>query len=119
MRRGVRSCPPDLVGGQLRAPRRIHRTGAHPARHWPRHHERTRMKHAAANEPVEPTRVPVPILEAVAAGRHYNPHEVLGQHLVDAPGVAEQLVVIRALRPLATEVFAILATGAVSYTHLT
>jgi 1,4-alpha-glucan branching enzyme len=70
------------------------------------------MKHAAANEPVEPTRVPVPVLEAVAAGRHYNPHEVLGQHLVDAPGVAEQLVVIRALRPLATEVFAILATGA-------
>ncbi|HZK59850.1 MAG TPA: 1,4-alpha-glucan branching protein GlgB [Cryobacterium sp.] len=90
----------------------MHRTGAHPARHWPRHHERTRMKHAAANEPVEPTRVPVPILEAVAAGRHYNPHEVLGQHLVDAPGVTDQLVVIRALRPLATEVFAILATGA-------
>ena len=70
------------------------------------------MKHAAANEPVEPTRVPVPILEAVAAGRHYNPHEVLGQHLVDAPGVSDHLVVIRALRPLAAEVFAILASGA-------
>ena len=52
------------------------------------------------------------ILASVAAGSYYNPHEVLGQHLIIQPGVADPLTVIRTLRPLATEVFAVLSTGA-------
>ncbi|TFD78723.1 1,4-alpha-glucan branching protein GlgB [Cryobacterium sp. Sr8] len=63
--------------------------------------------------------VPAHVLKAIAEGRYYNPHEVLGQHLVSAGGAATPLVVIRALRPLATEVFAVLADGAhIELTHL-
>ncbi|HYI33957.1 MAG TPA: 1,4-alpha-glucan branching protein GlgB [Glaciibacter sp.] len=63
--------------------------------------------------------VPIHTLEAIAAGRHHNPHEVLGQHLVGAPGVSDPLTVIRALRPLASEVVVHLETGAhVELTHL-
>jgi alpha-1,4-glucan:alpha-1,4-glucan 6-glycosyltransferase len=64
------------------------------------------------------------LLAAVAAGAHHDPHAVLGQHLVAAgaevsSGVADPVTVIRALRPLATEVTAVLATGArVELTHL-
>ncbi|MDH6237467.1 1,4-alpha-glucan branching protein GlgB [Cryobacterium sp. CG_9.6] len=61
---------------------------------------------------VDPTVVAPHVLEAIAAGTYYNPHEVLGQHSVGQPGVTDPLVVIRALRPLATEVIAILSTGA-------
>ncbi len=76
------------------------------------------MKHAADGQAALPE-VPNDILDAVASGRYYNPHGVLGQHLVDAAGVTDPLVVIRALRPLATEVFAILANGAhIELTHL-
>jgi 1,4-alpha-glucan branching enzyme len=50
-------------------------------------------------------------LAAVASGVHHNPHTVLGQHRF-APEVADPLTVIRALRPLATEVTAVLDTGA-------
>ncbi len=52
------------------------------------------------------------LLAAIAEGRHHDPHSVLGQHLVAAPGVADRVTVIRALRPLATSVTAVLATGA-------
>ncbi|SDH30039.1 1,4-alpha-glucan branching enzyme [Leifsonia sp. 98AMF] len=52
------------------------------------------------------------LLAAVATGSHHDPHTVLGQHQVGAPGVADPITVIRALRPLATEVFAVLPNGA-------
>lgn len=52
------------------------------------------------------------VLESIAAGTYYNPHEVLGQHAIDQAGVTDPLTVIRALRPLATEVIAVLSTGA-------
>ncbi|WP_370264070.1 1,4-alpha-glucan branching protein GlgB [Cryobacterium sp. TMT2-23] len=63
--------------------------------------------------------IPEHVLEAVAAGSYYNPHEVLGQHLLATAGVSDPLTVIRALRPLATEVIAVLSTGAhVELAHL-
>ena len=52
------------------------------------------------------------VLDAIAAGSYYNPHEVLGQHPVAIPGVSDSVTVIRALRPLATSVFAELSSGA-------
>jgi 1,4-alpha-glucan branching enzyme len=59
------------------------------------------------------------ILSAVAAGRYFDPHAVLGQHLVNVHGVSDPLTVIRALRPLATEVVAVLSTGSrVELAHL-
>lgn len=74
---------------------------------------------ATQHATVELPTVPVHTLEAIAAGRHHNPHEVLGQHLVGAPGVSDPLTVIRALRPLASEVVVHLETGAhVELTHL-
>jgi 1,4-alpha-glucan branching enzyme len=74
---------------------------------------------AAQHATVELPTVPVHTLEAIAAGRHHNPHEILGQHLVGAPGVSDPLTVIRALRPLASEVVVHLETGAhVELTHL-
>ena len=67
--------------------------------------------------PIEP--VPDHVLEAVAAGCYHNPHEVLGQHLANDDSVSDPVVIMRALRPLATEVFAILANGSrVELTHL-
>ena len=79
----------------------------------------TRRKHAATGAAVELSAVASHILEAVGSGSYHNPHEVLGQHLVDAPGVSDALTVIRALRPLATKVVAILSTGAhVELAHL-
>lgn len=74
---------------------------------------------ATQHATVELPTVPVHTLEAIAAGRHHNPHEVLGQHLVGAPGVSDPLTVVRALRPLASEVVVHLETGAhVELTHL-
>lgn len=52
------------------------------------------------------------LLFAVATGSHHDPHSVLGQHRVNADGVADPVTVIRALRPLADAVFAILPSGA-------
>jgi len=57
---------------------------------------------------------PIPsdeLLAAVASGSHHDPHAVLGQHPI-AAGVSDPLTVIRALRPLASEVTAVLDTGA-------
>ncbi|MCU1575687.1 MAG: glycogen-branching protein [Leifsonia sp.] len=51
------------------------------------------------------------LIAAVAEGRHHDPHSVLGQHVVSAPGIADPVTVIRTLRPLASEVIAVLATG--------
>ncbi|MGO4103823.1 1,4-alpha-glucan branching protein GlgB [Leifsonia sp. YAF41] len=63
--------------------------------------------------------IPEEVLNAVATGRYHDPHEVLGQHLASVPGVSDPVTIIRALRPLATEVVAILSTGArVELAHL-
>ncbi|MBD8534836.1 1,4-alpha-glucan branching protein GlgB [Plantibacter sp. CFBP 13570] len=64
-----------------------------------------------------PRELPLPsvedwILDAVAEGRYHDPHEILGQHLVDLGGVSDPLVVVRARRPLADQVTAVLANGA-------
>ena len=48
----------------------------------------------------------------VAQGSHYDPHSVLGQHLYPIGASTEHLTVIRTRRPLASEVFAVLSTGA-------
>ena len=52
------------------------------------------------------------LLAAVASGSYHDPHAVLGQHAVNGPGVSDPVTVIRTLRPLAREVFALLSTGA-------
>ncbi|WP_419819119.1 1,4-alpha-glucan branching protein GlgB [Glaciibacter flavus] len=52
------------------------------------------------------------LLAAVAAGSFHDPHAVLGQHVVAAPGIADPVTVIRARRPLARAVSAVLSTGA-------
>jgi len=78
--------------------------------------ERTTLDNAA---PASLGSIPEHVLQAVAAGSYYSPHQVLGQHVVHMAGVTDPLVTIRALRPLATEVVAILASGAhVELNHL-
>ena len=62
--------------------------------------------------------VPSDVLDKVAAGSYYNPHSVLGQHPIEGAG-ADGVTVIRALRPLAKSVVAVLASGArTELTHL-
>jgi 1,4-alpha-glucan branching enzyme len=59
------------------------------------------------------------LLYAVATGSYHDPHSVLGQHAISAPGVADRIMVIRTLRPLAAEVAAVLSTGAhIELAHL-
>ncbi|RNE59169.1 1,4-alpha-glucan branching protein GlgB [Cryobacterium tepidiphilum] len=63
--------------------------------------------------PVDPAVLPEisdVALETIGAGSHYDPHSVLGQHLVDVPG-RDPVVVIRALRPFASGVTAVLESG--------
>ncbi|WP_171704100.1 1,4-alpha-glucan branching protein GlgB [Herbiconiux sp. SALV-R1] len=63
--------------------------------------------------------IPLDVLQRVAAGSYYDPHAVLGQHLVHAEGVSDPITVIRTLRPLADEVSAVLSNGArAQLTHL-
>ncbi|MEO6310173.1 MAG: 1,4-alpha-glucan branching protein GlgB, partial [Leifsonia sp.] len=63
--------------------------------------------------------IPDDILSAVAAGSYHDPHAILGQHVVTVAGVSDPLTIIRALRPLASEVVAILADGTrVELAHL-
>ncbi|MEF2975852.1 1,4-alpha-glucan branching protein GlgB [Subtercola sp. YIM 133946] len=63
--------------------------------------------------------VPESVLEQVATGSYFDPHKVLGQHLVKGEGVSDPITVIRTLRPLAREVVAVLSNGArVQLTHL-
>ncbi|WP_210506219.1 1,4-alpha-glucan branching protein GlgB [Naasia sp. SYSU D00057] len=58
-------------------------------------------------------------LERIAQGVHSGPHAVLGQHPIAQEGVADPVVAIRALRPLADKVTAVLPTGArVDLAHL-
>ncbi len=70
------------------------------------------------NAPALPD-IPEEALVAVAAGLHTGPHSVLGQHPVHPEGGTGDLVVVRAFRPLASRVVAILDTGArVDLAHL-
>lgn len=48
------------------------------------------------------------LLAWVAQGSHYDPHSVLGQHLIPVEGSKDSVTVIRTRRPLATEVIAVL-----------
>ena len=58
------------------------------------------------------------VLWAVSQGSYYDPHGILGQHEVWPEGHSETVNVIRALRPLATEVTAVLSSGArISLAH--
>jgi len=77
------------------------------------------MKHATGRPADELPTFSAHILETVSVGSYYNPHEVLGQHLLALPDITDPLTVIRALRPLAIEVVAVLSTGArVELAHL-
>jgi 1,4-alpha-glucan branching enzyme len=70
------------------------------------------MPKKTAPTPADATPVaPVPtddVLGRIADGTHSGPHSVLGQHPIDGT----EAVVIRALRPLAREVVAVLDSGA-------
>lgn len=52
------------------------------------------------------------LLAWVAQGSHYDPHSVLGQHLIPIEGSKDSVTVIRTRRPLASEVIAILGSKA-------
>jgi 1,4-alpha-glucan branching enzyme len=70
------------------------------------------------NAPTLPE-IPHEALVAIASGLHTGPHSVLGQHPVHQEGGSDDLVVVRAFRPLARQVVAVLDTGArVDLTHL-
>ncbi|MFF1572872.1 1,4-alpha-glucan branching protein GlgB [Leifsonia sp. NPDC058292] len=59
------------------------------------------------------------LLYAVSVGSYHDPHAVLGQHPAAASGVTDPVTVIRTLRPLASEVSAVLSTGArIELAHL-
>ncbi|WP_086516152.1 1,4-alpha-glucan branching protein GlgB [Clavibacter michiganensis] len=74
---------------------------------------------ARASDPIRLPEVADHDLRAVAEGAHSGPHSVLGQHPVAIDGVSDDLVVVRALRPLAEGVSVVLATGArVELAHL-
>jgi 1,4-alpha-glucan branching enzyme len=63
--------------------------------------------------------IPVEVLARVSTGSYYNPHAILGQHPLTSSGVSDPLMVIRTLRPLASQVSAVLSTGAhIELTHL-
>ncbi|WP_157427791.1 1,4-alpha-glucan branching protein GlgB [Agromyces salentinus] len=55
--------------------------------------------------------IPDDVLQAVAEGRHADPHSVLGQHPVVVAGEPGASTVIRARRPLADAVDAVFADG--------
>ena len=70
------------------------------------------------NAPTLPD-IPDEALVAVASGLHTGPHSVLGQHPVHQEGGSGDLVVVRAFRPLARQVVAVLDTGVrVDLAHL-
>jgi 1,4-alpha-glucan branching enzyme len=52
--------------------------------------------------------VPESVLQQVATGSYFDPHSVLGQHLVNPTSEGDAVTVIRTLRPLASEVSAVL-----------
>jgi len=77
------------------------------------------MSHPDGTTALTLPEIPVDVLARVASGSYYNPHEVLGQHLVNATDVSDPVTVIRTLRPLASEVSAVLSNGArAQLTHL-
>ncbi|QWL32422.1 1,4-alpha-glucan branching protein GlgB [Rathayibacter toxicus] len=63
--------------------------------------------------------IPERILHQVATGSNALPHNILGQHVVAAAGIADQITVVRVRRPLADRVIIVLETGArVELSHL-
>jgi 1,4-alpha-glucan branching enzyme len=77
------------------------------------------MKHASGRPADELPQISAHVLETVSVGSYYNPHAILGQHLLDLPDISDPITVIRALRPLANEVVAVLASGArIELSHL-
>ncbi|WP_210480875.1 1,4-alpha-glucan branching protein GlgB [Naasia sp. SYSU D00948] len=74
------------------------------------------MANATAESTPEPVfhlpEIPDHELARIAGGVHSGPHSVLGQHPIHAEGVTDPVVAIRALRPLAEKVTAVLSTGA-------
>ena len=77
------------------------------------------MKHATGRPAAELPVISNHILETISVGSYYNPHEVLGQHPLRLPDIIDPVTVIRALRPLASEVVAVLGTGArIELAHL-
>lgn len=59
------------------------------------------------------------VLQQIATGSNALPHDVLGQHVVQAPGVADPVTVVRVRRPLAEKVAIVLSSGArVELSHL-
>jgi 1,4-alpha-glucan branching enzyme len=76
-------------------------------------------QHADGSAAIEAPRLDDGLLQALAEGAYHEPHALLGQHLVAAPGVADRVTVIRVVRPLAKAVTAVLGTGArVSLAHV-
>ena len=65
-----------------------------------------------------PPQISSDVLAAVADGRYYDPHTVLGQHEITV-GKKNTLTLIRTRRPLATEVVAVMNSGArVELSHI-
>jgi 1,4-alpha-glucan branching enzyme len=60
-------------------------------------------------------------IERLVAGQHHDPHSILGAHPASGEGTGAEGTVIRALRPLATTVTAVLPDGSrhpMTHTHL-
>ncbi|BDZ63191.1 1,4-alpha-glucan branching protein GlgB [Agromyces mangrovi Wang et al. 2018] len=68
-------------------------------------------------QPAMPARPADHILAAVGEGRYHDPHGVLGQHPIERPGEPARTV-IRARRPLARDVDAVLEDGRLPLEHL-
>lgn len=70
------------------------------------------MARVTKQAPIDLPTIANDVLAAIAGARHSGPHSVLGQHPVDTGRPRDSVVVIRALRPLALQVTAVLANGA-------
>src|SRR5262249_9741240 len=76
-----------------------HAAGKHaPGKQEPSEHEQGPDLHLLAE------------IDRIMAGEHYSPHSILGPHLVQGES-GEPSLTIRALRPLAKTVTAVLADG--------
>ncbi|MEO6825821.1 MAG: 1,4-alpha-glucan branching protein GlgB [Microbacteriaceae bacterium] len=77
------------------------------------------MPERTIRTPVSMPELSPDIIAAVASGSYHDPHAILGQHPAATRGVSDEVMVIRALRPLAEAVTVLLPTGAhVPLAHL-
>lgn len=77
------------------------------------------MARPDASTALSRSQLPPAVVDEIVQGIYYDPHAVLGQHLVHAEGVSDSVTVIRALRPFATKVSAVLSSGArVALSHV-